>query len=85
MVFDARFRAMGWRCPKCCSLGSGGSPRACPYCQGEICSADLREEIVSKAKSRGVELFFTENFSPLMKAGGIAALLKYETPKRMKR
>lgn len=85
MVLDARFKAMGWRCPKCCSLGSGGSPSACPYCQGEICSADLREEIVAKAKCQGVELFFTEDFSPLMKAGGIAALLKYQSPKRIKR
>ena len=85
MVLDARFKATGWRCPKCCCLGSGGSPSECPFCQGEICSAELREEIVAKAKSQGVELFFTENFSPLIRSGGIAALLKYKTPKRTKR
>jgi len=85
MVIDARFRATGWRCPKCCSVGSGGLPTACPYCQGEICAADLREEIIAKAKAQSVELFFTENFSSLMKAGGIGALLKYKTSKRMKR
>jgi hypothetical protein len=84
MVLDARFKATGWKCPKCALLGTGGSPSACPFCQGEILPADLREEIVAKAKSQGVELFFTENFSPLMKAGGIAGLLKYKTPKRMK-
>jgi rubrerythrin len=85
MVLDTRFQATGWRCPKCGSLGSGGSPSACPYCQGEICSADLREEIIAKAKSQGVGLFFTENFAPLMKAGGIGALLKYKTSKKVKR
>jgi peptide subunit release factor 1 (eRF1) len=85
MVLDARFQATGWRCPKCSSLGSGGSPSACPYCQGEICSADLREEIIAKAKSQGVGLFFTEKFPPLMKAGGIGALLKYKTSKKVKR
>jgi len=85
MVLDARFQATGWRCPKCSSLGSGGSPSACPYCQGEISSADLREEIIAKAKSQGVGLFFTENFPPLMKAGGIGALLKYKTSKRIKK
>lgn len=84
MVIDARFKATGWRCPQCCSVGSGGSPTACPYCQGEICAADLREEIIAKAKAQGVELFFTENFSPLMKAGGIGALLKYKASKRIK-
>jgi peptide chain release factor subunit 1 len=85
MVLDARFKATGWRCPKCSCLGSGGSPSECPFCQGEICSAELREEIVARAKSQGVELFFTENFSPLIRSGGIAALLKYKTPKRTKR
>jgi peptide subunit release factor 1 (eRF1) len=85
MVLDARFQATGWRCPKCSSLGSGGSPSACPYCQGEISSADLREEIIAKAKSQGVGLFFTENSPPLMKAGGIGALLKYKTSKGIKK
>ena len=85
MVLDARFKATGWRCPKCCCLGSGGSPSQCPFCQGEICSAELREEIVAKAKSQGVDLFFTENFSPLIRSGGIAALLKYKTPKKTKK
>jgi len=82
MVIDARFRATGWKCTGCNSLGTGGSPNACPFCRGTICPADLREEIIARAKSQGVELRFSENFSPLMKAGGIAALLKYKTAKR---
>jgi len=84
IVLDGRFKATGWRCPKCTSLGIGGSPSTCPFCQGEIYPADLREEIVAKAKSQGVELSFTENFPPLLKAGGIAGLLKYKTLKRTK-
>jgi len=83
LVFDARFKATGWKCRSCNSLGIGGLPQACPFCQGEISVANLREEIVGKAKSQGVDIFFTENFSPLMKAGGIAALLKYKTPQRI--
>lgn len=82
MVFDARFKATGWRCPACDSLGMGGVPSSCPYCQATIFPSDLREEILAKAQSQGVDLFFTENFSPLLKAGGIAALLKYKTPKK---
>jgi peptide chain release factor subunit 1 len=85
MVIDARFKSTGWRCPKCGFLGTGGLPSACPICQGEIFPADLREELVAKAKSQSVELFFADNFPPLMKAGGIAGLLKYKTPKRTKR
>lgn len=82
MVFDARFKATGWRCPACDSLGMGGVPRSCPYCQATIFPSDLREEILAKAQSQGVDLFFTENFSPLLKAGGVAALLKYKTYKK---
>ncbi|MBI5967159.1 MAG: hypothetical protein HY882_04785, partial [Deltaproteobacteria bacterium] len=77
------FKATGWKCRACSSLGIGGSPQACPFCRGEISPANLREEIVAKAKSQGVDIFFTESFPSLMKAGGIAALLKYKTPKRI--
>lgn len=82
MVFDARFKATGWRCPACDSLGMGGVPSSCPYCQATIFPSNLREEILAKAQSQGVDLFFTENFSRLLKAGGVAALLKYKTPKK---
>jgi len=84
MVFDARFKATGWRCPACDSLGMGGIPSSCPYCQATIFPSNLREEILAKAQSQGVDLFFTENFSPLLKAGGVAALLKYKTPKKIR-
>ncbi len=82
MVFDARFKATGWRCPACDSLGMGGIPSSCPYCQATIFPSNLREEILAKAQSQGVDLFFTENFSRLLKAGGVAALLKFKTPKK---
>ncbi len=82
MVFDVDFDVAGWRCPECCSLGLGGLPSACPFCNQGILPANLREEIVAKAKSQDVELFFAENFAPLKKAGGIAALLKYKSPKK---
>ena len=84
MVFDVKFDAAGWRCPECYSLGWGGLPSACPFCNKGISPANLREEIVAKAKSQGIELFFTENFLPLKRAGGVAALLKYKTAKRTK-
>jgi len=82
MVFDARFKATGWGCPACNSLGIGGVPRSCPYCQATIFPSNLREKILAKAQSQGVDLFFTENFSTLLKAGGVAALLKYKTSKK---
>lgn len=85
MVVDAHFQATGWRCLACGSLGIGGLPKTCPFCQGRVFPANLREEIVAKAKSQSVELFFTENFPPLMKAGGVAALLKYKALKRSPR
>jgi len=85
LVFDTRFKATGWRCPKCSSLGIGGLPKACPFCQEGIGHVELREEIVARAKTQSVEFFFTENFSPLLKAGGIAALLKYKTVKKKTR
>jgi hypothetical protein len=56
----------------------GGVPRSCPLCQGETRPAELREEMIWKAQSRGVELFFTDSFTPLMKAGGIGAMLKFK-------
>jgi rubrerythrin len=77
LVLDGRFRAAGWRCLVCGFPGMGGMPRSCPFCQGETRPAELREEIVWKAESQGVELFFTDGFAPLMKAGGTGALLKF--------
>lgn len=82
LIIDSRFDAGGWKCTRCLRLGMGGSPNVCPYCGGGICSANLREEIVIKALSQGVDLLFTENYSPLLKVGGIAALLKYKSPKK---
>ena len=78
LVFDGRFQAHGWRCSKCGFLGMGGLPAACPLCQGKALSVELREDIVLKAQAQGVALFFTENFSPLVKAGGVGALLKFK-------
>lgn len=85
LVFDGRFKATGWRCGRCGSLGIGGSPRACPSCQGEIRSADLREEMVLLAELQGIELSFTENFPLLVRAGGIGALLKFKKSSKAKR
>ena len=78
LVLDAKFHATGWQCLHCGFPGMGGVPRSCPLCQGGTRPAELREEIIWKAQSRGVELFFTDNFTPLMKAGGIGALLKFK-------
>jgi hypothetical protein len=83
IVLDSHFQSSGWACEGCASLGSGGTPAHCPLCAGRIRSLDLHEEIVCRAKSQGLPLFFTHNFSPLLKAGGVAALLKYKT-KRIK-
>ena len=77
LVMDAKFHATGWRCLGCGYPGMGGVPRSCPLCQGETQPAELREEIIWKAQSSGVEIFFTDSFTPLMKAGGIGALLKF--------
>ena len=78
LVFDDRFQAHGWRCSKCGFLGMGGLPGACPLCQGKTLSVELREDILLKAQAQRVDLFFTENFSPLVKAGGVGALLKFK-------
>ncbi len=78
LVLDGKFHATGWQCLLCGFPGMGGVPRSCPLCQGETRPAELREEIIWKAQSRGVELFFTDSFTPLMKAGGIGALLKFK-------
>jgi len=79
IVLDAQFQASGWTCEKCASLGSGGIPSSCPLCAGRIHSAELSEEIVCRAAAQGVPLHFTQNFPPVLKAGGIAAMLKYKT------
>lgn len=79
IVLDTDFVSSGWRCEDCFSLGSGGLPQVCPYCQGNISPSNLREEIVFKAKSQGVEILFTEKFPPLLEAGGIAVLYKYKS------
>jgi rubrerythrin len=79
VVLDTRFQASGWTCEKCATVGSGGTPRSCPLCDGRIHSAELSEEIVCRAASQGVPLYFTQSFPPILKAGGIAAMLKYKT------
>jgi hypothetical protein len=85
IVLDSQFQASGWACDGCVNLGSGGTPAHCPLCDGTIRSIDLHEEIICKAKSQGLPLFFTHNFPPLLKAGGVAAMLKYKTgPKAAK-
>lgn len=78
MVLDTEFSALGWRCLECFSLGFGGLPKSCPYCEGSISATNLREEIVLKGKSQGIEILFTEKFTPLLKAGGIGVLFKYK-------
>jgi rubrerythrin len=78
LVLDAKFHASGWRCLHCGYPGIGGVPRSCPLCQGGTQPAELREEIAWKAHSSGVEIFFTDSFTPLMKAGGIGSLLKFK-------
>lgn len=78
LVLDKEFAASGWRCKDCFFLGFGGEPKNCPYCQGSIWGTNLREEIVLKAKSQGIEILFTDKFAPLLKAGGIAAIFKYK-------
>ena len=71
IVLDAQFQASGWTCEKCASLGSGGTPSSCPLCAGQTHAAELAEEIVCRAASQGVPLHFTQNFPPVLKAGGI--------------
>ena len=78
VVLDSHFQASGWICEKCATLGSGGTPSNCPLCAGRIHAADLPEELVCRAASQGVPLYFTQKFAPLLKAGGIAAMLKYK-------
>ena len=78
LVIDSRFQAHGWRCSKCAFLGMGGLPGACPLCRGKALPVELREDILLKAQVQGVGLFFTENYSPLLKAGGVGALLKFK-------
>jgi hypothetical protein len=79
LVLDSRFQASGWICEKCASLGSGGIPSACPFCGGQIRPVELPEEIVCRAAGQGIPLLFTQGFVPLLKTGGIAAMLKYKT------
>ncbi len=85
IVLDAQFQASGWTCEKCAFSGSGGIPSSCPLCAGRILAAELSEEIVCRAASQGVPLHFTQNFPPVLKAGGIAAMLKYKTTARANR
>jgi hypothetical protein len=42
----------------------------------------LREDMALKAQAGGMELFFTENVSPLVKAGGVGSLLKFQISSR---
>ena len=60
-------------------MGIGGIPQGCPVCQGHIFAVDLREGIVHRAKSQGIDLFFTQDYPLLLNAGGIASGLKYKT------
>ena len=85
LVLDGQFQAEGWRCKVCGYLGTGGVPRSCPLCQGKTSSTELREAIVLLAQSQGIGLFFTDRFSPLVKAGGIGAMLKFNISGRRER
>jgi len=85
LVVDGRFRAQGWGCSKCGYLGMGGVPGACPLCRGKVVPVELREDIVLKAQAQGVDLFFTENFPPLVEVGGVGALLKFRIPSGMRK
>ena len=80
LVVDSQFEATGWQCLGCGYLGMGGVPRSCPLCQKTSRPLELREEIIWKAQSPRVEVSFCENFPPLVKAGGIGAMLKFKTP-----
>ena len=78
LVLDRQFNATGWQCRGCGYLGMGGVPGSCPLCQKASQPVELREEIVWRAQSPGIEISFPENFAPLIKAGGIGALLKFK-------
>ena len=82
IILDSQFEAAGWACEGCASLGSGGMPTHCPVCGAKIRAAELQEEIVCKANSQGLPLLFTHQFPLLLKAGGVAAMLKFKTPLR---
>ena len=77
LVLDSRFKATGWQCQGCGYLGMGGVPQSCPLCQNPCHPAELREEVVWRAQSPEIEILFSEDFAPLLKAGGIGALLKF--------
>ena len=85
LVLDGQFQAEGWQCQVCGYLGTGGVPRSCPLCQGKTNPAPLREAIVLLAQSQGINLSFTDRFSPLVKAGGIGAMLKFNISGRRER
>ncbi len=85
LVFDGQFQAEGWQCQVCGYLGTGGVPGSCPLCQGKTNPAPLREAIVLLAQSQGMNLSFTDRFSPLVKAGGIGAMLKFNISGRRER
>jgi len=53
------------------------SSKVLPFVPGKTSSTELREAIVLRAQSQGIDLSFTERFSPLEKAGGIGAMLKF--------
>jgi hypothetical protein len=85
LVLDGQFQSEGWQCQVCGYLGTGGVPRACPLCQGASSPAKLREVVVFLAQSQGIDLSFTDHFPPLVKAGGIGAMLKFNISGRSKR
>jgi hypothetical protein len=85
LVLDGQFQAEGWQCQVCGYLGTGGVPSSCPLCQGASSPAKLREAMVFLAQSQGIDLSFTDHFPPLVKAGGIGAMLKFNISGRRKR
>lgn len=70
----ADFQARGWRCRSCGSLGTH-VPLACPFCNGNVESADMRPELITKVLSSGGEI------APLPSAlnlqQGVVALLRH--------
>jgi rubrerythrin len=77
LVLDRRFQAEGWECKSCGYQGTGGVPKACPLCQGATAPAELREAVVYLGQTQEIDLAFTDNYRPLVKAGGIGAMLKF--------
>ena len=67
------FEARGWRCRSCRSLGSH-VPLACPFCNGNVESTDVRPELISKVLASGGEVAPLP--SELNLQQGVVALLR---------